>query len=99
MTAAGIPTAAAATCETEAEVSAALDAFGPPYVVKADGLATGKGVVVTPDRREADEHARASGRVVIEEFLDGPEVSVFALADGKAATVRQPPAAWPARAR
>src|ERR1039457_7580561 len=74
MTAAGIPTAAAATCETEAEVSAALDAFGPPYVVKADGLATGKGVVVTPDRREADEHARASGRVVIEEFLDGPEV-------------------------
>jgi phosphoribosylamine-glycine ligase len=90
MTAAGIPTAAAATCETEAEVSAALDAFGPPYVVKADGLATGKGVVVTPDRREADEHARASGRVVIEEFLDGPEVSVFALADGKAATVLLP---------
>ena len=90
MTAAGIPTAAAVTCVTEAEVSAALEAFGPPYVVKADGLAAGKGVVVTPDRREALEHARASGRVVIEEFLDGPEVSVFALADGKTATTLVP---------
>jgi phosphoribosylamine---glycine ligase len=90
MTAAGIPTAAAATCETAEEVSAALDAFGPPYVVKADGLAAGKGVVVTRDRREAREHARASGRVVIEEFLDGPEVSVFALADGTAATALLP---------
>ncbi len=90
MTAAGIPTAAAMTCVTEAEVSAALEAFGPPYVVKADGLAAGKGVVVTPDRRDALEHARASGRVVIEEFLDGPEVSVFALADGKTATTLLP---------
>ena len=90
MTAAGIPTAAAATCGTEAEVSAALAAFGPPYVVKADGLAAGKGVVVTPDRGAALEHARASGRVVIEEFLDGPEVSVFALADGKTATTLLP---------
>ncbi len=90
MTAAGIPTAAAMTCVTEAEVSAALEAFGPPYVVKADGLAAGKGVVVTPDRRQALEHARASGRVVIEEFLDGPEVSVFALADGKTATALCP---------
>ena len=90
MTAAGIPTAAAVTCVTEAEVSAALEAFGPPYVVKADGLAAGKGVVVTPDRRQALEHARASGRVVIEEFLDGPEVSVFALADGITATTLLP---------
>jgi phosphoribosylamine---glycine ligase len=90
MTAAGIPTAAAATCERDEEVSAALDAFGPPYVVKADGLAAGKGVVVTPDRRVAREHARASGRVVIEEFLDGPEVSVFALADGQTATALLP---------
>ncbi len=85
MTAAGVPTAAARTCRTETEVSAALDAFGPPYVVKADGLAAGKGVVVTTDRREAVQHARASGTVVVEEFLDGPEVSVFALAAGTGA--------------
>jgi phosphoribosylamine---glycine ligase len=85
MTAAGVPTAAARTCRTPAEVSAALDEFGPPYVVKADGLAAGKGVVVTTDRKEAAGHARASGTVVIEEFLDGPEVSVFALADGSKA--------------
>jgi phosphoribosylamine--glycine ligase len=82
MLAAGVPTAAARTCGTAAEVGAALDAFGPPYVVKADGLAAGKGVVVTDDRRAAAEHARSCGRVVIEDFLAGPEVSVFALADG-----------------
>jgi phosphoribosylamine---glycine ligase len=82
MSAAGIPTAAARTCTTDAEVSLALDTFGPPYVVKADGLAGGKGVVVTSDRGEAAAHAQACGTVVIEEFLDGPEVSVFALADG-----------------
>lgn len=85
MISAGVPTAAARTCVTAAEVSAALDALGPPYVVKADGLAAGKGVVVTGDRREAAAHARHCGTVVIEEFLDGPEVSVFALADGTAA--------------
>jgi phosphoribosylamine---glycine ligase len=85
MAAAGIPTAASQTCRTQAEVVAALDAFGPPYVVKADGLAAGKGVVVTADRGEAAAHARACGTVVIEEFLDGPEVSLFALADGTTA--------------
>jgi phosphoribosylamine---glycine ligase len=85
MSAAGIPTAAARTCRTGAEAGAALDAFGPPYVVKADGLAAGKGVVVTSDRDEALVHAAACGTVVIEEFLDGPEVSVFALADGERA--------------
>ncbi len=85
MTAAGIPTAAARTCDTEAAAAAALAEFGPPYVVKADGLAAGKGVVVTGDRREALAHARECGRVVIEEYLDGPEVSVFALADGESA--------------
>ncbi len=85
MAAAGIPTAAARTCTTDAEVSRALDAFGPPYVVKADGLAAGKGVVVTGDRAAAVAHARACGTVVIEEFLDGPEVSVFALSDGATA--------------
>src|SRR5215472_16712985 len=57
MTAAGVPTAAARTCRTESEVAAALAEFGPPYVVKADGLAAGKGVVVTTDRAEALAHA------------------------------------------
>jgi len=85
MTAAGIPTAAAHTCDTEADVARALDGFGPPYVVKADGLAGGKGVVVTGDRAAALAHARAAGKVVVEEYLDGPEVSLFALADGASA--------------
>ena len=62
--------------------SAALDAFGPPYVVKDDGLAAGKGVLVTEDRSAALDHAAACGRVVIEEYLDGPEVSLFAITDG-----------------
>jgi phosphoribosylamine--glycine ligase len=91
MAAASIPTAPGRTCRTEAEAGAALEQFGPPYVVKADGLAAGKGVVVTGDRREALAHARACGTVVIEEFLDGPEVSVFALCDGRHA-VALPPA-------
>jgi phosphoribosylamine---glycine ligase len=85
MIAAGIPTAAARTCRTAAQVQDALAEFGPPYVVKADGLAAGKGVVVTGDRREAADHARACGQVVIEEYLAGPEVSLFALADGTTA--------------
>ncbi|HEY9245132.1 MAG TPA: phosphoribosylamine--glycine ligase, partial [Streptosporangiaceae bacterium] len=82
MQAAGIPTAQARTCASPAEAAAALDEFGPPYVVKADGLAAGKGVLVTEDRAAAAAHAGACGTVVIEEFLDGPEVSLFALADG-----------------
>jgi phosphoribosylamine--glycine ligase len=90
MAAAGIPTAPSRTCASEAAVSEALDAFGPPYVVKADGLAAGKGVVVTGDRKEAAAHARATGPVVVEEFLDGPEVSVFALADGAKAVALLP---------
>ncbi|HEX6857627.1 MAG TPA: phosphoribosylamine--glycine ligase [Streptosporangiaceae bacterium] len=83
MAAAGIPTAAAVTARTPAEAAAALDRFGPPYVVKADGLAAGKGVLVTTDRAAALAHAAAAAPVVIEEYLDGPEVSVFALADGE----------------
>ena len=90
MSAAGIPTAAARTCATAAEVGRALDEFGSPYVVKADGLAAGKGVVVTGERRQAEAHAQGCGTVVIEQFLDGPEVSVFALADGEAAVPRLP---------
>jgi phosphoribosylamine---glycine ligase len=90
MRAADVPTARARLCVTEAEAAAALDEFGPPYVVKDDGLAAGKGVVVTDDRERALEHALACGRVVIEEFLDGPEVSLFALCDGSTAVPFQP---------
>ena len=79
---AGIATGASFTCRTEAEADAALDAFGPPYVVKDDALAAGKGVLVTEDLEAARAHARGCGTVVIEEFLDGPEVSLFAVTDG-----------------
>jgi phosphoribosylamine--glycine ligase len=83
MASAGVPTALAHVCTTEAELTVALDAFGPPYVVKDDGLAGGKGVVVTDDRAAALAHGTACARVVVEEFLDGPEVSLFALCDGE----------------
>ncbi len=79
MAAAGVPTARSHTCTTPEQAAAALDEFGATYVVKDDGLAAGKGVVVTDDREEALAHAAACERVVIEEFLDGPEVSLFAL--------------------
>ena len=93
MAAAEVPTAMSYVCTTMAEVAAALDAFGAPYVVKDDGLAAGKGVVVTEDRDEALAHADAclsrevtpGGQrpaLVIEEFLDGPEVSLFCICDG-----------------
>ena len=82
MAEAGIPTAASFTCGSEAEADEALAAFGPPYVVKDDALAAGKGVLVTTDLAAARAHARACGTVVIEEFLDGPEVSLFAVTDG-----------------
>ena len=85
MAEAGIPTAASLTCRTSAEADAALAAFGPPYVVKDDALAAGKGVLVTPDLQAARAHARSCGTVVIEEFLDGPEVSLFAVTDGTTA--------------
>jgi phosphoribosylamine--glycine ligase len=82
MAAAGVPTAQARVAATAAEAEAALEAFGPPYVVKDDALAAGKGVVVTEDREAALAHAASCRRVVIEEFLDGPEVSLFAVCDG-----------------
>ncbi|THI95325.1 phosphoribosylamine--glycine ligase, partial [Nocardioides sp.] len=85
MAAAGVPTARSLVCTTVAEVDAALDELGSPYVVKDDALAAGKGVVVTSDRAEALAHAAACGRVVVEEFLDGPEVSLFAVCDGSTA--------------
>ncbi|MFD7321483.1 phosphoribosylamine--glycine ligase [Streptomyces sp. NPDC059875] len=82
MAGAGVPTARSYVCTTAEEIDEALDAFGAPYVVKDDGLAAGKGVVVTSDLAEARAHALACGRVVIEEYLDGPEVSLFAITDG-----------------
>jgi len=85
MAAAGVPTAASRVCVDRAEVAAALDQFGPPYVVKDDGLAAGKGVVVTTDRAVALTHAASCQRVVVEEFLDGPELSLFAITDGSTA--------------
>ena len=87
---AGVPTAKSFTCTNRAEIEKALDTFGAPYVVKHDGLAAGKGVVVTNDRDEAIEHALQSTQVVIEEFLDGPEVSLFGISDGKTVIAMQP---------
>ncbi|MCF2589343.1 phosphoribosylamine--glycine ligase [Brevibacterium sp. UCMA 11752] len=87
MESANVPTARAVVAYTSDEAAAALDDFGAPYVVKADGLAAGKGVVVTSDRAEALTHASSclevSDRVVIEDYLDGPEVSLFVLCDGQ----------------
>ncbi len=85
MASAGVPTASFRTCTTPEETAAALDEFGAPYVVKDDGLAAGKGVVVTSDRATALAHAADCGRVVIEEYLVGPEVSLFVVTDGRAA--------------
>ncbi|WP_328933203.1 MULTISPECIES: phosphoribosylamine--glycine ligase [unclassified Streptomyces] len=90
MAAAGVPTARSYVCTNPAEVDEALDAFGAPYVVKDDGLAAGKGVVVTADLEAARAHANACERVVIEEFLDGPEVSLFAITDGVTVVPLQP---------
>jgi phosphoribosylamine--glycine ligase len=82
MAAAAVPTAAARVCRTPAEAAAALDELGPPYVVKDDGLAAGKGVVVTSDRAAALAHAERCEQVLVEEYLDGPEVSLFCVTDG-----------------
>ena len=90
MAAAGVPTARSRECVTGAQVDQALSEFGPPYVVKDDGLAAGKGVVVTSDRQLGFDHALKCGRVVIEEFLDGPEVSLFGITDGRTVRALQP---------
>ncbi|WP_446665071.1 phosphoribosylamine--glycine ligase [Flexivirga sp. B27] len=86
MAAADVPTARCYVCTTPDEVSAALGATGAPYVVKDDGLAAGKGVVVTDSTDAAGEHAEhcfaGGGSVVVEEFLGGPEVSLFCITDG-----------------
>ncbi|WP_069171498.1 phosphoribosylamine--glycine ligase [Streptomyces griseus] len=90
MAGANVPTARSYVCTTPAQIDEALDAFGAPYVVKDDGLAAGKGVVVTDDVETARAHALACDRVVIEEFLDGPEVSLFAITDGTTVVPLQP---------
>jgi phosphoribosylamine--glycine ligase len=85
MDAANVPTGRAHRGSTVAEVESALDALGAPHVVKADGLAAGKGVLVTEDRAAALAHAEfylQQGEVLVEEFLDGQEVSLFFLSDG-----------------
>ncbi|MFG1816269.1 phosphoribosylamine--glycine ligase [Kribbella sp. NPDC049174] len=90
MAAASVPTGRAYVCTTPEEAAEAIDAFGPPYVVKDDGLAAGKGVVVTSDRDEALAHAAGCEQVLIEEYLDGPEVSLFAITDGTTVLPMQP---------
>ncbi|MDV3221842.1 phosphoribosylamine--glycine ligase [Intrasporangium sp.] len=95
MAAAEVPTALAHVCTNLAEVESALDALGAPHVVKDDGLAAGKGVLVTESRDEALRHAerclsKDAGRVVVEEFLDGPEVSVFCISDGTHVVALEP---------
>ena len=87
---AGVPTARSFTCTEKSEIENALDTFGAPYVVKDDGLAAGKGVVVTEDRQVALNHALACNRVVIEEYLKGPEISLFGISDGRNILPMQP---------
>jgi phosphoribosylamine---glycine ligase len=93
MAAAGVPTARAEVFDDPDTATRALDHFGPPWVIKADGLAAGKGVTVTGDlmaARAAIEaalvrraHGDAGARILLEEYLDGPEASLFALSDGR----------------
>jgi len=90
MSDAGVPTAHSFTCTTQSEIELALDTFGAPYVVKDDGLAAGKGVVVTNERDVALAHALACTRVVIEEYLAGPEISLFGISDGRNILPMQP---------
>ena len=87
----GLPTGAYVVCDEAATAKTALDGFSPPYVIKADGLAAGKGVVIAQTRAEAEaaiddalggRFGAAGARVVIEEFLDGEIGSLFALCDG-----------------
>lgn len=90
METAGVPTARSIVAVGRDEAAVALDDLGAPYVVKDDALAAGKGVVVTNDRDEALDHAASCDRVVIEEFLAGPEVSLFCVCDGTRAYPLQP---------
>jgi phosphoribosylamine--glycine ligase len=89
-----IPTAGYGVYERLHEARQALTVFKPPYVIKADGLAAGKGVAISPDKRDAEAEIErmlggrfgsAGARVVIEEFMDGEEGSLFAVCDGQSA--------------
>ncbi|MEU4564369.1 phosphoribosylamine--glycine ligase [Actinoplanes sp. NPDC023936] len=90
MAAAGVPTARSFTCSSPEQARAALEELGAPYVVKNDGLAAGKGVVVTDSFDAALKHAEECGKVVIEEYLSGPEVSLFVVTDGTAVAPLMP---------
>jgi phosphoribosylamine---glycine ligase len=100
MAAAGVPTARAAVFDDPAAALAALGTLVPPWVVKADGLAAGKGVTVTTDPRQAAAavtaalvdrvHGPAGRTVLLEEYLDGPEASLFALSDGEQVVPLEP---------
>jgi phosphoribosylamine--glycine ligase len=93
MTRAGVPTGESASFTDLEMVTSHLGRADGPYVVKADGLAAGKGVLVTEDRREAvawAEHWLGVGPVLVEEFLDGPEVSVFAVCTEEGAVPLEP---------
>ncbi|MFC5388912.1 phosphoribosylamine--glycine ligase [Brevundimonas bullata] len=92
----GIPTAGYGVYEDTASAKAALNNYSAPYVIKADGLAAGKGVAISPDRQDAEAEIErmlggrfgsAGARVVIEEFMDGEEGSLFALCDGQRAVL------------
>lgn len=92
----GIPTAGYGVYEDTASAKAALNHYSAPYVIKADGLAAGKGVAISPDRQDAEAEIErmlggrfgsAGSRVVIEEFMDGEEGSLFALCDGQRAVL------------
>lgn len=85
MAVADVPTGMARQCTTIEEVESALDQLGAPYVVKADGLAAGKGVIVTEDKEAALAHAKnfIAGGILVEEYLAGQEVSLFFLSDGE----------------
>lgn len=90
MAKAEVPTAQFALCSSVEQVRQALRRFGAPHVVKADGLAAGKGVVVTTDEQQALDHAAQclatpAAAVVVEEYLDGPEASLFVITDGACA--------------
>jgi len=91
-----IPTAAYGVYDRLSDARQALDVFRPPFVIKADGLAAGKGVAISPDRPDAEAEidrmlsgrfGTASASVVIEEFMDGEEGSLFALSDGEHAVL------------
>jgi phosphoribosylamine--glycine ligase len=91
-----IPTAGYGVYDRVADAKAALNVFKPPYVIKADGLAAGKGVAISPDKPDAEAEiermlggrfGQAGARVVIEEFMDGEEGSLFALCDGQRAVL------------